>query len=339
MKQHGHCYFLKSTPFLLAVLFAGCSAATDTHPGSPASASPLPTVTPLQQLELKRDSELETKFAEIARDAKGKVGVAAILIETGDAAFFDEHGRYPMQSVYKLPIAMAVMEQARLGKLNLDTKIPVTKDDFVRRGQASPLRDKNPNGGEFTIRELIRLSLVESDGTASDVLMRLAGGPVAVQDHLSQIGIQDMKVVNTEKEFASDWNTQYKNWATPAASVELLRWLFTSYRAESPAENVQPGEMTGSSLLIKNMFESVTGPGRIKGLMTKGGGNVAHKTGTSGTRNGITAATNDIGIITLDNGNHIAIAVYVADSPADEKTREGVIARISKAAWDTWTSE
>jgi len=63
---------------------------------------------------------------------------------------------------------------------------------------------------------------------------------------------------------------------------------------------------------------------------------VAHKTGTSGSREGVTAATNDIGIIYLPNGKDFAIAVFVSDSPADEKTRDAVIARIAKAAWDRW---
>ena len=51
----------------------------------------------------------------------------------------------------------------------------------------------------------------------------------------------------------------------------------------------------------------------------------------------ITSATNDIGIVYLPNGKHLAIAVFVSDSPADEKTREAVIARIAKAAWDKWS--
>jgi beta-lactamase class A len=79
----------------------------------------------------------------------------------------------------------------------------------------------------------------------------------------------------------------------------------------------------------------ITGPKRIKGLLTKDAV-VARKTGTSGTRDGITAATNDIGVIYLPNGKHLAIAVFVSDSPADEKTRESVIARIAKAAFDRW---
>ena len=32
----------------------------------------------------------------------------------------------------------------------------------------------------------------------------------------------------------------------------------------------------------------------------------------------------------------LAIAVFVSDSTADADTREGVIARIARAAWDCW---
>jgi beta-lactamase class A len=83
------------------------------------------------------------------------------------------------------------------------------------------------------------------------------------------------------------------------------------------------------------MIESPTGQKRLKGLLPKGTV-VAHKTGTSGTRDGVTAATNDVGIITLPNGRHLAVAIFVSDSPADEATRERVIAEIAKALWDEW---
>jgi beta-lactamase class A len=60
---------------------------------------------------------------------------------------------------------------------------------------------------------------------------------------------------------------------------------------------------------------------------------VAHKTGSSETLNGLTRATNDAGVITLPNGRHLAITVFISDSTADTATREGVIARIAQAAW------
>ena len=36
-------------------------------------------------------------------------------------------------------------------------------------------------------------------------------------------------------------------------------------------------------------------------------------------------------------GKHIAIAVFVSDSPANEKTREAVIAKIAKVVWGRWS--
>jgi len=338
---------------IIAFLFSACSMRTDIPLEFPTPPPP-PAATPLPKLELKRDAELEKKFAEIAKEARGKVGVAAVVLETGDAALLNADDHYAMQSVYKLPISMAVMDQVRQDKLDLDEQIGVTKEDFVLPGQVSPLRDKNPNGGVFTIRELIRLALVESDGSASDVLMRVVGGPSVVQDYLTQIGINDMKIVNTEKEFAQNWDNQYQNWTTPVAAVELCRFQIQAMWDSIAADGAKPEptvpdeiknktvrltKFTETSLnaleLHRFMTDAVTGPKRLKGLLPKDT-TVAHKTGTSGNRSGITAATNDIGIIYLPNGKHLAVAVFVADSPADDKTRDSVIARIAKAAWDRW---
>jgi len=320
---------MKSAFLAFAIVFASCTYKTDIPLEFP-TPPPAPEATPLPKLELRRDADLEKQFADIAKDAKGKVGVAAMVLETGEAALLNADDHYPMQSVYKLPISMAVVDRLRLDDRSLDEQINVTPDDFVRAGQASPLRDKNPKGGIFTIRELVRLALVESDGSASDVLIRVLGGANEVQSYLSQIGIQDMKVVNTEKELGQDWQTQYQNWATPKAAVDVLRSAFQ--------EGAKPSSVQGdgAGVVWKDLVDCVTGPKRLKGLLPNGSV-VAHKTGTSGTRDGITAATNDIGIIDLPNGKHLAIAVLVSDSPADEKTREAVIARIAKAAWDKWS--
>ena len=279
--------------------------------------------------EAKPDAELQKQIEKIAAEAKGKVGVYAILLETGDTAGLNEGGQFPMQSVYKLPIAMAVMEQVRAGNLNLDEKVGVAKSDFVSPGQYSPIRDKNPNGTELSVKELIQFAVSESDGTASDVLMDQVGGPTAVQAYLMSIGVTDIKVVNSEKEMAQDWGVQYKNWATPKAAVELL----TKMRDWS---HWNDGSDESSYLLTKFMAESKPGAKRLKGL-PPAGTVVAHKTGTSGSRDGITAATNDIGVFMLPNKKHVAIAVFVSDSPADEKTRENVIAKIAKTVWNRWS--
>jgi beta-lactamase class A len=158
-----------------------------------------------------------------------------------------------------------------------------------------------------------------------------------VQSYLTQIGIRDIKIVNTEKEFGQDWNAQYQNWSTPLEATNLLRSLMVE---AYPSGNLspKPGDVVTQlqTVVIPFMTNSVTGPNRLKGLLPKDT-TVAHKTGTGGTRDGINAATNDIGIIYLSNGKHLAIAVFISDSLADDRTREAVIARIAKAAWDNWS--
>lgn len=272
-----------------------------------------------------RSRELEERIGRIAAEAKGRVGVAAVVLETSDAVALNAHDHFPMQSVYKLPIGMAVLRQVDEGKLKLDERVRVEKSDFVSQRQHSPIRDKNPKGVALSVEELLRYAVAESDGTASDVLLKLVGGADAVGKYLNEIKVGEMIVANTEKEIGGDWETQYRNWASPEGAVALLRAL----------DERRGLSQQSQALLMKVLTESTPGPKRLKGLLPAGTA-VAHKTGTSGAQGGITAATNDIGLLTLPNGKHVAIAVFVSDSPADEATRESVIAKVARAVWDTW---
>lgn len=274
----------------------------------------------------KRTGELQKQIERTAATAKGRVGVAATVLETGESVSLLPSERFPMQSVYKLPIGMAVLREVDAGKLKLDQKVRVEKSEFVRQGMHSPLRDRNPNGADASVEELLRLSVSESDGTASDVLFRLAGGAEAIGKFLSEIGVSEMIVADPEKVIGRDWETQYRNWASPNGAITLLRALHERRGLSASSQ----------ALMLKLLTEATTGPRRLKGLLPKDAV-VAHKTGTSGTKNGVTAATNDIGIITLPNNRHLAIAVFVSDAAADEATRERVIAEIAKAVWDKWS--
>ena len=306
--------------FLLLLVICSCSAAikTATVPAENPASSQQTKANGNQNEELRKQIEL------IAAAAKGRVGVAAEVLETGASVSLNPHEHFPMQSVYKLPIGMAVLAQVDSGKLDLEQLVRVEKSDFVHSGQRSPIRDKNPKGVQLSLRELLRYAVSESDGTASDVLLKLVGVKSA-NKYLNELGINEMIVANSEKEIGQDWQIQYRNWASPDGSLQLLRSL---QERRGISEQSQ-------QLLYKFMTETPTFPTRLKGLLPQTAV-VAHKTGSSGTNNGITAATNDIGIITLPNGHHLAIAVYVSDSPADLTTREKVIAQITKAIWDSF---
>jgi beta-lactamase class A len=268
---------------------------------------------------------LPEQFAALAPDAQGRVGVSAMLIETGESFQFQGSDRYPMQSVYKFPIAMAVLREVDRGALRLDQKISVAKNELVPRGLHSPIRDEHPEGTSLTVRELLRFAVSESDGTASDVLLRLAGGGAKVTEYLRGLGVRGVIVETTEMAMSRGEMVQYRNWAQPVEMVGLLKTMQEGKGLSASSRDV----------LLDFMIHGPTGAKRLKGLLPAGTV-VAHKTGTSGTSQGSTCATNDVGILTLPDGRHVAIAVFVSDSRASEAVREGVIAKMAGAAWDYW---
>lgn len=271
------------------------------------------------------ENELRDRIEQISQTAQGQVGVTATVLETGESVTLNGDQRFPMQSVYKFPIAMAVLAQVDQGNLQLDQRIRIEAGDIV---QDSRILDENSQEMEFSLAELLQYMVSESDSTACDALLRLIGGPQRVTEYLRNLGVNDVVVANTENEiqFGQDAALQYRNYATPDAAVNLLR-TFHEGRGLSASSQ---------ALLRQWMVETATSPNRIKGLLPEGTV-VAHKTGTSATVDGMTAATNDVGIVSLPNGQHLAIAVFVSDSTANNTIREEVIAKVARAAWDEWS--
>lgn len=314
----------KRVIFLALFIFLFLTSCVYRIADDPADVSPH-IVKPPIPVENKPDVVLQQQIQELVAQANAHVGVGAVLLETGETAFIDADGRFPSQSVYKLPIAMAVLKRVDANELRIDQQVVIDKSDFVRWGFHSPIRNLNPQGTVLPLGELIRASISESDGTASDVLLELAGGPTAVQKYLSDIGITDFIVADSEKQISKDWETQYRNWATPRASIALLR-------------EVEFGDSLSDQtrrLLLECLTDSNTGRRRLRAGLPSGTP-FAHKTGTGGTKDGVTGATNDIGIITTPEGKHIAIAVYIADSTDDGWTREQLMSDITRLVWYRW---
>ena len=130
---------------LVFVLFlAACGGSANNQ--NTAAITPQPNAAATPAAKIAPDAELEKQFADIAKEAKGKVGVAAFVYETGQNASLNGTEHFPMQSVYKVPIALTMLKQVEDGKLSMQQNVEITKDDMVREGQASPIRDANPNG-------------------------------------------------------------------------------------------------------------------------------------------------------------------------------------------------
>ena len=186
----------------------------------------IPVMLPIALLTiLQPTAPLTDQFTAIAKTSGGRVGVFAQVIESQESAGLIEAERFPMQSVYKVPIAMAVLDQVDRKALTLNQKVSLSAGDMVPIVH-SPLHDAHPRGGiDISVRDLIRAAIVDSDGTASDVLLRIAGGFPRVTAYLRGLGIRDMVVATTEREMSRDPMAQYRNYSTPRAAVFPSRVL------------------------------------------------------------------------------------------------------------------
>jgi beta-lactamase class A len=269
-------------------------------------------------------TQLGKDIERVALQAHAEVGVSCSLPGVVLDCNLNANQQFPMQSVYKVPIALAVLHAVEHRQLALSQPVPFLPSDAIGPGQHSPLRDMHPQGGVVVpIQELLRLAVSESDGTASDILLRVIGGPPVVDRYIASLGVQGIAVLDTEKAIGKDVKVQYRNTSTPAAMVKLLRLLVD----RSPLDSGH------TALLLRLMSQGGTSDARIKGLLPPNT-EVAHKTGTSGEDHGVTHATNDVGLITMRNGKKLAIAVMIRDSAASESIRERVIARITRLVWN-----
>ncbi len=274
-----------------------------------------------------RGQDLRQQLAEIANSSGGKLQTACAFVPGSKhpqiACDRDADAHPPMQSVFKLPLAIYVLHLIEQGKLQLDQPIRFERTDLFLPKAFSPLQDKYPNAGvDVPLRELLHLSVSVSDNAAADILLRLSGGTEPVRQYIASLGVQGFMLRHSEHELQRDERLQYQDWFAPAAAVQLLRRI--ADRSPLNAEH--------TALLLEWMTNSAR-PGRLAGMLPSGT-IIAHKTGTSGTEQGISAATNDIGLITLPDGERIAVAVFLSDSTAADAGRDRAIARASRAIYD-----
>jgi len=274
-------------------------------------------------ISVEAQVSLYDQIDQIAKPAKAIVGVSVLNLETGDTVNYNGKARLVLHSVMKFPIALTVLHLVDSGVLKLDQMIHVTKRDMQKT--YSPLRDKYPKGDvDVSVSDLLGYMVSQSDNDACDILLRALNGPQTVQAFMLKSGIRGIAIRASEGDMASAWELQYTNWCKPTEMTLLLQKFYQGKILSK----------TSTDFLYKIMTETTTGPKRIKGLLPDGTV-VAHKTGTSPTNaDGLSPATNDVGIITLPNGNHLIISVFVCNSKDDEATRESIIAKIAKASYD-----
>lgn len=269
---------------------------------------------------------LPQQLRQIAADAHGQVAMACALPNASPAIVecnLNPAAHPPMQSVFKLPLALTIFHQIEQGQLTLDQQVHFRPDDCILPVTHSPLQDEYPQADvDVPVRKLLQLTVVSSDNAAADLLLRTAGGPRVVTSYIASLGVAGFHLQDNEHALHRDVALQYRNWFAPQGAVHLLRLM--SERSPLTAEH--------TALLLDWMRAAIRST-RIQGDLPPGTV-VAHRAGTSGVDHGLAHATNDIGLITLPDGRQLALAIFLTDSTADDITRDKVIARLSRAVYD-----
>ena len=281
------------------------------------------------QTAAQTTDKLRQKIQQIISAKNADVGVS-ISGNNGEDTLSINGGRhYPMQSVFKFHIGLAMLSEIDKGKYSLTQKIEIEEKDLLPN-LYSPLREKYPKGASLPISEILEYTVSTSDNVGCDVLLRLLGGPQHVEDYFAKNNFKDISIKINEEVMQNNWDLQFKNWTTPKAATEVLASFY-----DNKQKLLSPGSY---DFIWRVMRETETGKNRLKGQLPKGTV-VAHKTGTSGTNKvGLTAAVNDMGIVFLPGGQHFFISVFVTNSKEDAATNEKIIADIAKVTWDYFTT-
>jgi len=248
------------------------------------------------------------------------VGVSVLHLESGRAVSHRGGGRFQMASVFKLPVAIAVLDAVEKGKLRLDREVEILEKD---RMEVGPIYDEWKPGMRVTVARMVDVMLVDSDNTAADVLVAQLGGPSAVEKALVAQGVSGVKVSLDEKGLGAAMKKDLdaiergaQNGTSPDAMAGLLVRLF---RGELLSK-------ASTDRILDSMRRCATSGRRFRAGFPKGA-EVFDKTGT------MRLSSNDVGIVTLPDGTHVVLAVF-ARGGRDAAARESAIASIAKAAWE-----
>ena len=263
-----------------------------------------------------RAPDLEQRLASITQSCGGRVGVAAVHVESAQTASLAGDQALPLYSVVKLPLAVVVLKEVERGILDLDQRVTVRREDVAPGAPGNTERwAKVPMS--VTVRDLLEFSLVDSDNTSADKLFDLIGGPQVLERRMHALGFRSFKVETSMKELG---RPDRANTGTPEGVGQLLVALQQGTVLKARERTV----------LFDMMARARTGLKRIVAGVPSGTP-VLHKTGTGNN------AVNDVGLISLPgNQGHIAIAVMISGSKLAPRDQENLVAEVARVVYEAW---
>jgi beta-lactamase class A len=301
----------------IATVFATACALLITTP-SVHSRAP----TPVQD---QHDLAIQQSIESIIAHSRGRVGVAAADLDGGGQVLIRGDVPFPMASTVKIAVAGTFLTGVEQGRFRLDQSLPMMMPVVERRNRSAeaPLRP----GPVMSAQQLMELMITRSDNHATDGLIAAVGGVGAVNAWLAKTGIVGQHLDSTIATLVRDdgrinpaTTIDTRNASTPRAMLALLAAIDRG-GALSPQSR---------AVLLDTMTRTSTGKNRMRAGLPDGTV-FAHKTGT------LQGVTDDVGIIRLPDGRHLALAIFVA-GPEGHTAHATMIAQITRALYDGYAS-
>lgn len=271
---------------------------------------------------------LESAIERITRSVNATWGIYVKGLERNEEIAIDADRQMDTMSVIKIPLMAEVFYQVKDGRLNLDTRYTVTKEDVLPG--TGVLRSLDP-GAVITVRDLVTLMIIVSDNTATDILYRMVGGPDAVNARMKALGLT--KTIAPAP--ARTWFDALR--AAPSAE-QFHRDAKHPFGLSSPRETGRLLEMLERGTLVDKaasdqMLQILRGQlyrTRIPRFLTAF--RIPHKTGDF-----LPYIGNDVGVLETP-GTTVVISIFTANHFGSGERLEEAIGRVAQevAAYFTY---
>jgi beta-lactamase class A len=267
-------------------------------------------------------SDLTSDIQEVIKGKKAQVGVAVLYKD--DAFTANNDDQYPLMSVFKFHIALAVLKKMEQEGIPLTAVVTLGPSDIDTKTWSPMYKKYKSKKITLSYGDLINYMVSQSDNNACNWLINFVGGIQNVNDFIKNLGIDRIQLIETEK---SNIRKSYNNWSTPLSVTQLLRKVYT--------EKVLSDEHF--AFLEKAMLASASGKDKFRAGLPKEV-EVGHKTGMSyRTPEGIRMCDADVGVIYMLGGDKCYLAVLVKDSKETDAANAKIMADIAKKVYSHYT--
>ncbi|MGB4705497.1 MAG: serine hydrolase [Candidatus Saccharicenans sp.] len=254
-----------------------------------------------------RHERWEANSREILRRIASFHGEAGIMVKdllTGWSFLHNDEALFPAASLIKIPIMVACFKAAEEGRLDLQEKYVLKRQDRV--GGSGLLRQMR-NGRIFTYEELIDFMVTHSDNIATNVIIKRLGMDY-IRNVFNELGLKDTVLNRLMMDFRAR-DEGMENYTSAREMGELLEKIYLGR-----CINTKVSERCLEILKRQRIND------RLPRYLPKEV-EVAHKTGLE------REVCHDAGIVFTPNGDYIIVVLVRTWSGL--RTTKNFIARLS----------